>query len=269
MIGVGVSLFAAALRGSGGSAPATYTITAGAGANGSISPSGAVSVAAGGNQQFAFSANSGYAVESVTVDGVPVATTSPYTFTNVTANHTIAVAFRLKVSAVRQTLYPASGRVAAIEVFAGTPRSWTSQTPAEAHDGRDETFDRGGIEGDGVDPGNAQLRVVWALDTCTYAGVIDKVRVRPRGAVQGAGNDGSNFQAYYNGSPAGTGVAAGGTLAWYEWDYATKPGGGAWTAAAINALTDWGWLANLQTVDEATYVDALVSEFEVQVWGTE
>jgi len=45
-----------------------YTITASAGANGSIAPSGAVSVSSGSNQTFAISGNSGYVVTNVFVD---------------------------------------------------------------------------------------------------------------------------------------------------------------------------------------------------------
>jgi hypothetical protein len=95
MISVGVSLFGAAVLGSGGSGPVTHTITASAGAHGSITPSSAVSVIEGADQPFEFSADSGYEVLSVTVDGAPVSTISPYTFVNVTEDHTIAVEFVL------------------------------------------------------------------------------------------------------------------------------------------------------------------------------
>jgi len=72
---------------------ASYTITASAGANGSISPTGTVTVASGGSQTFTFTPSAGYAVASVTVDGVSKGVLSSYTFSNVTANHTISVAF--------------------------------------------------------------------------------------------------------------------------------------------------------------------------------
>ena len=77
--------------------PASYTILATAGANGSINPSGIVSVAAGGSQTFTFSANSGYKINQVLVDSInnpAAATAGNYTFTNVTANHTIDVNFK-------------------------------------------------------------------------------------------------------------------------------------------------------------------------------
>lgn len=71
----------------------TWTITASAGANGSISPSGGVSVVDGNNQSFTITANTGYHIADILVDGVSVGTTSPYQFTNVTAAHTIVASF--------------------------------------------------------------------------------------------------------------------------------------------------------------------------------
>ena len=71
----------------------TYAITASAGTGGSITPSGAVSVAFGGSQTFTITAAPGYQIASVLVDGASVGTVSTYTFTNVTANHTIAASF--------------------------------------------------------------------------------------------------------------------------------------------------------------------------------
>lgn len=79
--------------------PTNYIITASAGANGSITPNGATSVASGANQSFTFTPASGYVVDTVTVDGVAVANPgASYTFTGVTANHTIHVTFKEKPS---------------------------------------------------------------------------------------------------------------------------------------------------------------------------
>ncbi|MDD5648586.1 MAG: CARDB domain-containing protein [Dehalococcoidia bacterium] len=71
----------------------SFTITASAGANGSISPSGLVTVNNGANQIFIINANNGYRIVNVLVDGVSVGPVSSYTFRNVTANHTISVSF--------------------------------------------------------------------------------------------------------------------------------------------------------------------------------
>jgi len=69
------------------------TITVTAGSNGSISPSGNLSVNYGGNQTFSVTPNVGY-VASLTLDGNVVAiSNNSYTLINVTVNHTIAVTF--------------------------------------------------------------------------------------------------------------------------------------------------------------------------------
>ncbi|MCL2511885.1 MAG: T9SS type A sorting domain-containing protein, partial [Bacteroidales bacterium] len=84
-----------------------YTITAIAGANGSITPSGDVTVNCDANQTFSFSpANSCYEIDQVLVNGVnnPVAVVSgTYTFENVTATHTISVTFKIKTYIITAT----------------------------------------------------------------------------------------------------------------------------------------------------------------------
>src|SRR5207249_3052636 len=73
----------------------TYTITASAGANGSISPSGAVTVNATDSKTFTIAANTNYHVADVLVDGVSVGAVTSYTFNNVIADHTIAASFAI------------------------------------------------------------------------------------------------------------------------------------------------------------------------------
>ena len=72
---------------------ATPVITASAGAGGSISPSGPVTVPAGGSQTFAIAPDDGHIIASVMVDGVNRGAISSYTFSNVTGDHTISAAF--------------------------------------------------------------------------------------------------------------------------------------------------------------------------------
>ena len=74
-----------------------HTITATAGANGSISPSGKVEVVEGADQAFSITANEGYEIESLKVDGAAVSTATSYTFTNVRAAHTIEATFKQKI----------------------------------------------------------------------------------------------------------------------------------------------------------------------------
>ncbi len=71
----------------------SYTITASAGAGGSISPAGAVTVYEGTSQTFAITPDVGFAVSDVLVDGGSVGAVGSYTFSGVTADHTIAASF--------------------------------------------------------------------------------------------------------------------------------------------------------------------------------
>ena len=72
----------------------TYTITASAGANGTITPSGSVSVNPGANQSFTITpTNTTFHIADVLVDGSSVGAVPSYTFNNVTANHTISAIF--------------------------------------------------------------------------------------------------------------------------------------------------------------------------------
>jgi sugar lactone lactonase YvrE len=72
-----------------------YTITASAGAHGDISPSGTVVVNNGTDQTFDFTPAATYHVADVLVDGSSVGAVPGYTFSSVTADHTIAVSFTL------------------------------------------------------------------------------------------------------------------------------------------------------------------------------
>ncbi len=75
-------------------AKVTLVITATAGKKGSISPSGQVSVQPGVGQRFIISPDARHRILSVQVDGVSQGPVASYTFSNVTANHKIAVSFR-------------------------------------------------------------------------------------------------------------------------------------------------------------------------------
>ncbi len=86
----------------------TYTITASAGTGGSINPSGNITVVEGDNQSFTITANSGYAIADVVVNGSSVGAVSEYTFTNVTANHSIAATFE-EVPVITYTILASAG----------------------------------------------------------------------------------------------------------------------------------------------------------------
>jgi len=94
----------------------TRTITASAGPNGSITPNGSVSVNCGSDQTFTITGDPCYSVADVLVDGVSVGAVASYTFTNVTANHTIAASFTHVVVAVG-----APTAASAAQVLTGNP----------------------------------------------------------------------------------------------------------------------------------------------------
>ena len=121
-----------------------YTITATAGANGSITPSGAVGVAAGGSQTFTISPSSGYVLDTLKVDGLEVTATTSYTFSDVNANHTIEVTFKQEsqtpvVTAPSITTQPGNATVKAGETatftIAASGTDLTYQWQIDRNDG--------------------------------------------------------------------------------------------------------------------------------------
>lgn len=70
-----------------------YDIYATANRGGSISPSGSVKVASGGDKTFTFKPKAGYELVDVLVDGESVGAVSSYTFRDVKADHTIKAIF--------------------------------------------------------------------------------------------------------------------------------------------------------------------------------
>ena len=71
----------------------TFVITPTAGAHGAITPSTPQTVNYGASQAFTITPNTGYHIANVAVDGISQGPIDLYTFTNVTANHTISAAF--------------------------------------------------------------------------------------------------------------------------------------------------------------------------------
>ncbi len=76
-----------------GTAVPLPTITATAGLGGAITPSGTLTVGAGTDATYTITPNQRYEIANVTVDGVSAGTTTSYTFTHVTGDHTIHATF--------------------------------------------------------------------------------------------------------------------------------------------------------------------------------
>lgn len=73
-----------------------YDITATANRGGSISPSGTVKVASGGDKTFTFRPKDGYELTDVLVDGESIGVVDSYTFRNVKADHSIKAIFTME-----------------------------------------------------------------------------------------------------------------------------------------------------------------------------
>ncbi len=110
-------------------------ITATAGANGVIAPSGAVNVTSGANQAFTITANAGFFVDDVLVDGGSVGAVTSYTFTNVVADHTIHAVFSSTLNHTVTATAGANGSIApagAVRVADSTNQTFSIQ-PASGY----------------------------------------------------------------------------------------------------------------------------------------
>ena len=84
-----------------------YDIEAEAGRGGDISPDGRVRVRRGENQTFRITADDGWEIADVEVDGESVGAVERYTFENVRTDHTISVTFRQIVTEPEEPETPA------------------------------------------------------------------------------------------------------------------------------------------------------------------
>lgn len=109
----------------------TYTVTTSAGAGGTVSPDGEQSVVEKDNIIITATPNTGYAFSSWTVDDVENAsTTNPYTFSNVTANHTIAAVFKQLYSVSYNVADENKGTTTKVlsKEYANASDKWTAPT---------------------------------------------------------------------------------------------------------------------------------------------
>lgn len=84
----------------------SYIITASAGTGGSISPSGEVRVKRDDKETFTITANAGYEVLDVVVDGESLGAIPDYTFNEISSDHSIFVTFNRRVIEVLNVIVP-------------------------------------------------------------------------------------------------------------------------------------------------------------------
>ena len=73
-----------------------FTITSSAGSGGTINPLGAVEYDRESSATYSITANTGYNITDVVVDGESTGSRTSYTFSNIQANHTISASFSLQ-----------------------------------------------------------------------------------------------------------------------------------------------------------------------------
>lgn len=110
----------------------SYIITASASEGGTITPSGNVEVNCGDNKEFVITANEGYEIENVVVDGQSQGAITSYTFENVTENgHSIEATFR-EIEVVNDC-YAVTNLTATVESY-GVVLSWDAAENAVSYD---------------------------------------------------------------------------------------------------------------------------------------
>ncbi|KPJ58178.1 MAG: hypothetical protein AMJ46_14545, partial [Latescibacteria bacterium DG_63] len=127
-----------------------HTISAAAGSGGSITPSGTVSVIEGADQGFTITADTGYIVADVVVDGSSVGAVTTYTFTNVTTDHSITTTFT-ETGATTATLYRSVGTNASnlntnnrTVTISDSTATFSGSMPADVGVGDALTYNSGG-----------------------------------------------------------------------------------------------------------------------------
>ncbi len=120
----------------------SYQITATSGAGGSISPSGSIAVLAGASLTFQITAEPCDSVLDVVVDGVSQGPRGSYTFSGVSANHTISATFDLLTFSVTPSAGSGGSINPAAEVILNCAQSQTvTITPADCQEVADVLVD--------------------------------------------------------------------------------------------------------------------------------
>jgi hypothetical protein len=165
-------------------ATTTSVIAASAGANGTIAPSGIVSVPCSGSQTFSVTPNACYSIVDVLVDGSSVGEVASYTFANVTASHAIAASFAFTTASVAVITDLGAIQVKASNDASGTTKITLTFTPPAGETvevwrkgfGSHPTYDNGGGAVPLV-PG-AYPPAGWTLTAVTTTGQADEPATR-------------------------------------------------------------------------------------------
>ena len=157
-------------------------IVATAGANGSIAPSGTSYYSLNATPTYTFTANAGYHVSAVTVDGSPVTLAGSYTFGAISANHTIDVQFTVNpaVSAIAnlsatqvRTGNDADGTTKITLAWSGVPSGSTVEVWRKGY-GNYPEYDDGATPGSIPSAPTSYPPTGWTLTSVSASGQTDE-----------------------------------------------------------------------------------------------
>jgi YD repeat-containing protein len=240
----------------------TYTITTSAGSNGSISPAGAT-VDYNGSQTFTITPSSGYCVTHVLVDGADQGAVTSYTFSNVTATHTISATFAVAT----YTITTSPGANGSISPASATVNYNGSQTFTITPDTGYHVAD---VLVDGADQGaitSYTFSSVTATHTISAAFAINTYTVTPSAATGGSIGPSTAQTVNYDGTTSftvtpntgysiGSVTGCGGTLS-----------GSTYTTGPITAdcSVSAAFAANTYTITASAGVNGSISPSEASV----
>ncbi|MCX5748917.1 MAG: BspA family leucine-rich repeat surface protein [Candidatus Saganbacteria bacterium] len=185
----------------------TYVITPEAGANGSISPATAQTTDEGGNITFTFTPNTGYGVSRLLVDGVATAVATSYTFTNITANHTIEADFSPTFISTWDTRNTSTGSSNDHQITLPLYSGGTYNFTVNWGDGSSETitaYDQPGVTHTYASTGVYTLEASGTIEGWSFYNVGDKLKITnisqwgPLRLGNGPSNDGGHFDGTSN-----------------------------------------------------------------------
>ena len=144
----------------------TFTITATTGTNGTVTPAGISTVTSGTSKTYTITPSTGYQIASLIIDGSAVAAASSYTFSNVTANHTISATFSAVVSNTPTATLTASP--SSVTSGSASTLTWSS-TNATSCTGTG--FSTGGATSGSVSTGNLSAGANYSVVCSNASGV--------------------------------------------------------------------------------------------------
>lgn len=183
-------------------APISYTVTASAGPGGTVNPNGTVIVSFGQSPVVTFSANSGFHIIDVLIDGASHGVITSYTFSAISANHSASVTFAANAANTHTVTYNASGNGSITGAVQQSVLDGGSTTTVTAVPNQGSTFDSwsDGSTNPVRTDSNIKSDLVFSAKFTTPSFIIS-ASAGPNGSVTPAGNTselyGSSLQVVF------------------------------------------------------------------------